>query len=297
MLDVKMQRFLKQSYRRGLGEIHRRSTESMRRFLVPARTLDLPVKFKDIHLEGARIRHFSPNKQSQTLQGVVYLPANGFFIDRLGLNDEFCYYLCNRLNMQVYAIYHRLVPEFPFPHYIEDCYHAVKHVYSQPFRFNRQEKTMFLWAESSGATIGLSLAHLFKQQNLDIFKKLTIFYPMTDLATPYPSKTQFGHGYAMDAPFIHWMSERMFNKPQDKAHVLASPALWPELQGLPPMHLSIAGYDYFKDEGLAYANRFCEHNHAQITQYNSMIHGFLRFFPKHPVTLKAFEKACKVIEA
>lgn len=297
-LDIKMERFLKQSYKRGLGDIHTLSTQNMRNFLLPSRPLSLSIISQDyLSTWGCKIRCYHPNNHpNQPKRAVFYLPANGFFIDRLGLNDEFCYFLANRLNRHVFAIYHRLVPEFKFPAYIWDTYHTILELFKNSSFYNFISEDIVLWGESSGASIGLTCQHLLKKNQLSIFSKQVIFYPMTDLLTPFDSKRRFGQGFAMDAPFIEWMATRMLKTPQERSNPLVSPNLFQEFENLPSSLMIFSGFDYFKDEGLDYAQKLkAAKVPLEMKIYTQMIHGFLRFFPKHPVTLEAFEYACNYI--
>lgn len=297
-LDSKMQRFLKQSYKRGLGNIHNLSTKKMRDFLIPARSLHYPVKFKDHYCDnGCVVRQYYPNKNPHHVKpAVIYLPANGFFIDRLGLNDDFCYLLANELNQHVLAIYPPLVPEYRFPKYVVSTYETMLEIYHQPLKYLVDPKSLCFWGESSGANIGLSCNHMLKEYNLSIFKHQIIFYPMTDAITPFKSKQQFGYGYAMDAKFVEWILSRVCGKNQQKAHPMLSPNLFKDFSNMPPSTVLLAGYDYFKDEGLSYAHKLkSAGNRTQIKIFPSMIHGFMRFFPKHEITWDAFNYACNEI--
>lgn len=295
-LDYKMQRFLKQAYKRGLGNIHTYSTDKMRALFQPhVQLTNLDIRFKDhIARNGCTFREFSPNHViDPTMPAVIYLPGNAYFMKRMNFNDVFCYYLANQLKAPVFAIYHRLAPEYPFPYFVYDALEVVMDIHKQYTRYGLQQDKFILWGESSGGNIGLSISHLLKDFYHPLFLHQVLFYPMTDLATPYPSKAQFANGYSMDATFVDWIIDKMLTKPQDRSNPVISPCLHQQFEGIPESTFILAGYDYFKDEAIAYADKL---KHAGVTTtvkiYTSMIHGFLRFFPKHEVIQNAFHFAC-----
>lgn len=299
-LDPTIKRLITKAYLNGFGDIHEFSPEQMRRYLSHPKLKVEQASYQDFTTNDALIlRCYTPTHASskQFLPAVIYISATAFVIDRLDASNDYCSLLANTLGMKVLNIAHRLAPEHKFPRFLTDCIESIEWIYQQANHLQIIQDQIAIWGESSGASIAASTTHVFRDKATPILKHQTLFYPMVDLVTPFPSKERYSQGYMLDKAFIQWLDNRGFHPEQNRADPLASPLLSSNFTDLPPLTLILAEFDPLHDEGEAYGQKCHEAKVPVIVKkYQGMIHGFMRFYQKISAAQEALIFACDALK-
>lgn len=243
---------------------------------------------------GITLRCYTPHGTAPdlTLPVMIYLSATAFVLDRLEASNDYCSLLANTLKMRLINIAHRLAPEHKFPQFLYDCLDSIYWIADNAHLLNIDPHKISLWGESSGGSIAATCTHILRDQNKPLIAHQTLFYPMVDLVTPFPSKEKYAHGYMLDRKFIQWLDSQGFTPEQNRACPLASPLLSSNFQNLPPATIILAEYDPLHDEGLAYAEKLSNAGvSVALKKFDGTIHGFMRFYPKIEASVKALEFA------
>lgn len=295
-IDPTLNRLIKKAYLNGFGDIHHFSADKMRQYLTHPRLKDSQANYQDyLTSNEIPLRCYSPNHDTgdHPLGVVIYLSATAFIMDRLDASNDYCQLLANKLNMRVINIAHRLAPEHKFPGFLHDCLQSIEWIAQEANRLNIDPDNIALWGESSGASIAATCTHVFRDQGRQLIRSQTLFYPMVDLVTSFPSREKYAYGYMLDKSFIAWLDSQGFTAEQDRACPLASPLLSKNFHDLPPATIILAEYDPLHDEGLAYAKKLKEAGvEVALKQFDGTIHGFMRFYPKIQASIDALEFAC-----
>ncbi|MBS0290732.1 MAG: alpha/beta hydrolase [Proteobacteria bacterium] len=299
-LDPTLKRLVTIAYLNGFGQIHQLTPEQIRLYLSHPKLKITPAHFKDVHTDEAlQLRCYTPSHLSdKTLPAVIYLSATAFVLDRLDASNDYCSLLANNLGMKIINIAHRLAPEHKFPQFLYDCLNSIKWISHHGAMLQIDSDKLSIWGESSGASIAATCTHLLRDEaKPNLLKYQTLFYPMVDLVTPFPSKETFGYGYMLDKPFIAWLDAKGFHPEQNRACPLVSPLLASSFANLPPATIITAECDPLRDEGEAYAQKLIDNQVVVKTQrFDGMIHGFMRFYPKVKASQSALTFACNALK-
>ncbi len=102
-----------------------------------------------------------------------------------------------------------------------------------------------------------------------------LIYPATLALANTASSHRFAEGYFLHRQTMTWFSNQ-YIKDQDPRDPGISPLLAPDLNGVAPAYVMVAGHDPLRDEGVAYANRLKQAGvPATLVEYPGQIHGFI----------------------
>lgn len=299
-LDPVIKRLITKAYLNGYGDIHHLTPEQMRMYLSHPKLKVAQASYQDFYTNDALVlRCYTPAGGTATdpLPAVIYVSATAFVIDRLDASNDYCSLLANNLNMKIINVAHRLAPEHKFPRFLDDCLASIYWVAEQAEKLSILKNKIAIWGESSGASIAATCTHLLRDERNNLLKHQTLFYPMVDLVTPFPSKETYGQGYMLDKPFIKWLDDRGFHPEQDRADPRASPLFFKDFTRLPPATLITAEYDPLRDEGEAYSEKLQSAGvRVKALRYDGMIHGFMRFYAKVNAAQLALQFAVKQLQ-
>jgi acetyl esterase/lipase len=80
-----------------------------------------------------------------------------------------------------------------------------------------------------------------------------LIYPSVDWTATGGSMVSCADSFPLDAPMMTWFRHHYLNSEDEARDVRVSPALEPDLRGLPPALIYTAGHDPLLDQGRDYA--------------------------------------------
>ena len=233
---------------------------------------------RDFELPGEaaalRARHYAPTTDSREL--LVYLHGGGFVIGDLETHDEPCRLLCLHARTHVLSVEYSLAPERPFPAGLDDALAALRWAQSNAETFGADPARVSIGGDSAGGNLAAVAAQLTARDRPP-FAQLLI-YPATDaVKEERPSKKLFGRGFFLartdcDAFFDHYAEGTGTSREDPRV----SPLRAGDLSGLAPALVVVAGFDYLRDEGDAYARGLQEAGVlVEWRRFTSLGHGFI----------------------
>lgn len=150
----------------------------------------LSIKGKEVWLkqEGQEIRAlFYPSKRKNA-PVLVNLHGGGFIYGAPEYEDEYCHFMNQEMDINIFNVEYRLAPEFPYPAAIHDAYRAVMAIYQNADEFSLDRNRIFIGGDSAGASLATVVCYLLKEKsNIKIMAQI-LFYPCVDMVTPLEEK-------------------------------------------------------------------------------------------------------------
>lgn len=282
-LDPVLKRYLSHLYAKGFGEIHRYTIEKLRPTLTYPPLKPHNALYTDLFTSGGlMLRAFSPTTDpTACLPGVLFVCGTAFLVDRQDASINYCSFLANKLRMRLFNMVPRLAPEHKLDQMVHDCVQNVEWLCQQAHSLGIDPEKIAIWGESSGGSIAASATHLLRDQDKNILKHQTLFYPKTDYATLYPSQTEYAFGYMLDRTFTEKIMANIFSVEHNPADPIFSPINSTNFKQLPPATLITAECDPLRDEGESYVKKLQDAGiPVTFKRYAGMIHGFAQFHEK-----------------
>ncbi len=225
---------------------------------------------------------------------VVYFHGGGWVLGSLASHDSPCRFIATHADVSVLAVDYRLAPEHPFPAAVDDARAAFEYAVSQAAAWGHDPTRIAVCGDSAGGNLAAVVS--LDLRDADVRPALQVlFFPVTDLTSRHDSYAEFADGYFLTAKQMEWYSERYVGD-ADPADPRISPLLAPDLSGLPPAYVAVAGFDVLRDEGIAYANRLAEAgNQVALRRHSGLIHAFVNSTGVGRASREAVLEACGAI--
>ena len=221
---------------------------------------------------------------------LVFLHGGGFVLGDLESSRTAVNGLVRR-GIPVLTVDYRLAPEHPFPAALLDVQATLRWAAG---RVPELDATgLAVGGDSAGGTLATAASILARDRGGVDLDHQVLCYPMvrSPVEPTTDSLEENARGYLLETRAIEWFADQYVDRPVDHRNGYAWPSLVGALEGLPPATVVTAGFDPLRDEGIAYADRLREAgvpvDHAH---YPAMIHGFLDFGDRLPVTGECLDR-------
>jgi acetyl esterase len=205
--------------------------------------------------EGAlpvRVLLYRPNDATGTLPLIVAIHGGAFAMraDHFPANDA-------RLAMHgalVVSVDYRIVPEFPFPSGVEDCYAALCWAVTE---LDIDPERVVVTGASAGGALAAAVALMARDRVGPAISYQALVIPVLDDRCTTPSMGQFVEAPLFGGRQAKAMWDVYLGGTSDRSDVscYAAPARAQTLTGLPPAFIQVSGLDPLRDEGIEYALR------------------------------------------
>jgi acetyl esterase len=223
-----------------------------------------------IPVSGSTItaRRYRPTAEEPRAR-IVYFHGGGWVFGTLDGFDPVCRELAVAANAEVVSIDYRLAPEHPFPGPVEDAFAALRALAADGL-------PLAVMGDSAGANLAAACALLAGQERGPAIDLQVLVYPIVDHDFERPSYGEFGGGgFLLSRADMEWYWRHYAPDLADRTNSLASPLRAPDLSGLPPAMILVAGCDPLRDEGLAYAEALKAAGvDVELQVFPDMTHGF-----------------------
>ena len=209
---------------------------------------------------------------------LMWLHGGGFTIGSLKSYDAVCRTLCAQGEVAVLSIDYRLAPEHKFPTAAMDALSAYQWLLAHAADYGLDAKQIIIGGDSAGGT--LSAATCLQARDLGLPQPLLqlLIYPGTCGFGETPAYQTYASGYRLTKPIIDWFFGHYLNSDVDRRDIRFAPLYAESHADLAPAWIAIAEYDPLADDGRLYADKLnAADTHAQLVQYDGVIHGFLNF--------------------
>ncbi|MEV8881816.1 alpha/beta hydrolase [Mesorhizobium ciceri] len=207
---------------------------------------------------------------------LLYLHGGGWVIGNLDSHDEICRLMANLGNAVIVCPDYRLAPEHKFPAGLEDCLATLRFMAENAVDLGIDKVRIGVAGDSAGGNLAAVLALLARDGLAPPLATQILIYPNTDARQTSDSYRRFGDGFGLTATTMAWFRDHYVRTPDDIMDWRVSPLLAPDLAGVAPAFVGLAGCDILADEGAAYAACLQAAGVPVILrQWPGQIHGFV----------------------
>jgi acetyl esterase len=206
---------------------------------------------------------------------IVWLHGGGFVIGSLDSHDGICRELALNSEAIVVSVGYRLAPEHPHPAAIEDAFTALQWVAANAASIGGDPERLAVAGDSAGGNLAAVCAILARDNGGPGLVRQILIYPVTAPAPDAESHRLFAENYLLTRRSILWFHQHHTGGQDHSADFRFAPLIAPDLSGLAPALVIVAGYDPLRDEGIAYAHRLKDAgNPVDLLCFDGMVHGF-----------------------
>lgn len=234
---------------------------------------------------GVPIRVYRPNHQPSKLPALLWIHGGGYVMGDIEQDDRLMKQLVKRIGCVAVSVDYRLAPEHPFPAPVEDCYAALKWLFSHADELGVER--IAIGGASGGGGLAAGLALMARDRGEEQIAFQLLIYPMIDDRNVTPAS------HAITDPRV-WNRES--NRLGWKAYLgrdgggadvspYAAATRASDLRNLPPAYIPVGALDLFVDENIEYAQRLIQAGvPTELHVYPGAYHGFDLFAPSAAVS-------------
>ncbi|HZQ84733.1 MAG TPA: alpha/beta hydrolase [Acidimicrobiales bacterium] len=188
------------------------------------------------------------------LPALVYFHGGGWILGSAMQTDVICRRLADVTGSVVASVDYRLAPEHPVPGPAEDCYEALAWVVANAEALAIDPSDVAVGGQSAGGNLAAAVALMCRDRGGPALVAQWLDVPGLDLTVPEDEAVvSFGQGFGLNVRDVH-KTVALYLGGADPTHAYTSPLLAPDLSGLPPATITVAGCDMLRDQGRRYAD-------------------------------------------
>lgn len=204
---------------------------------------------------------------------VVFFHGGGWVICSLTTHDNVARAICRDADAIVVSVDYRMAPEHPFPTAPNDAFAATKWVAANAASFGGDASRLAVCGDSAGGNLSAIVTQLARDAGGPAVTFAALIYPAVDMTFEGGSMDENGKGYFLEHESMMWFMDHYLDE-GDRSHLLASPALHPDLSNLPPCFIATCEFDPLRDEGEAYGAALRANGvAAEVKRYDGLIHA------------------------
>ena len=224
---------------------------------------------------------------------LLYFFGGGWVLGSLDAAAPTARNLADLAELTVVAVGYRRAPEHRFPAAVDDCVAATRWLAAHGDSLGIDVTRIAVGGASAGGT----LAAVVAQQVSTVSFQLLV-YPVVAYRSGTRSLAEAGDPYFLDEAALEWAWSNYLPGGADPDDPRISPLRAPDLHGVPPAFVLVAGHDPLHDEGLAYAERLAASGvSVEVADYPTMAHGFFSMLGVVDSAAEAQARAARALRA
>jgi len=231
--------------------------------------------------EGApdiRVLVYLPKNVSTPTPGLLWIHGGGYVLGNADQADPQVKSMVAEIGCAAVAVDYRLAPETPHPGPVEDCYAALKWLYTNASELGVDATRIAIGGDSAGGGLTACLALLTRDRGEVPLVFQLLIYPMLDDRTvtttdPHPYTGEYVWTAASNR--FGWASLLGKEPGSPDVSPYAAAARAEQLEGLPAAFIGVGTLDLFLEEDIEYARRLIRAGvPTELHVYPGAFHGF-----------------------
>lgn len=225
-----------------------------------------------------RVLVYRPKNAAHPLPALLWIHGGGYVIGSADQDDLNVKTMVDQVGCAAVSVDYRLAPETPFPGPVEDCYAALKWLYTQADELGVDGNRIAIGGASAGGGLSAGLGLLARDRGEVPLAFQLLIYPQLDDRTvtttdPHPYTGEFI--WTSDANRFGWQSLLGQEPGSPGVSPYAAAARAEDVAGLPPTYICVGALDLFLEEDIEYARRLMRAGvPTELHVYPAAYHGF-----------------------
>ncbi|MGH3674289.1 MAG: alpha/beta hydrolase [Mycobacterium sp.] len=272
--------------------------------LMPAERLpDLRIENRHLNIaspDGVGVRIYWPPEdpeRSGPPPVLMFFHGGRFVVGDLDTHDAAARRHAVGAGAVVVSVDYRLAPEHPYPAAIDDAWAATCWTVDNAWGLGADPARLAVAGDSAGGTIAAVVTQLARDADGPPMMFQLLWYPAPMRDHSLPSYTENA-----DAPVLDRATLELFGlwyagdiDPDHQPPKLA-PGRNPNLAGLPPAYIAVAGHDPVRDEGVQYAELLAAAGvPVEFDRAVTLVHGFVSFASIVPAASEAVDRGLSAV--
>ncbi len=231
--------------------------------------------------EGApdvRVLVYLPTSVQDAVPALLWIHGGGYIMGSADAEDPTIKNMLSALGCAAVAVDYRLAPETPHPGPVEDCYAALKWLFTHAGELGIDPQRIAVGGSSAGGGLAAALALLARDRGEVPLAFQFLLAPMLDdrtctLTDPHPYTGEFI--WTPEANRFGWRALLGQEPGGPDVSPYAAAARAEHLEGLPATFLYVGALDLVLEEDLEYARRLMRAGvPTELHVYPGTYHGF-----------------------
>lgn len=260
-------------------------------------TSEIIVSCEELRLyeHPTKLWKYEPNQvHARPRPCFLHVHGGGFFAGEPTGRDNLLRYVASRADAVVFDLDYSLSPEVKFPHAVEETHAAIRHIHDHAQQYGIDPTRIVVGGGSGGATLTAAATLLEKKRGTAMIAHQVLMAP----AVLFGRTTPPGYHWASDDFVVDDSTREQVGRIVDPAKdrglkimsdayrgsattddPLISPALAPDLSGLPPALVMTSEMDSLRPQGEYYAARLEQAGvPVRALRYRGIMHASAALF-------------------
>jgi len=226
---------------------------------------------------------------------LLYLHGGGFTIGSVDTHDILCRELAALAGCSVLSLGYRLAPEHRFPVAVDDTWDALQWLADRRATLGlRADEPIAVGGDSAGGTLAAVAALHARDIGLPLALQL-LFYPGTAARQDSASHRRYHQGLVLEPAHIEYFFGHYIALDLREDWRFA-PLNAPDVDGVAPAWIGLAGCDPLFDDGIAYADRLRAAGVAvELEVWPGVTHEFIKMGRALPEARQAHAAAARAL--
>jgi acetyl esterase/lipase len=206
---------------------------------------------------AVKVRVYRPQKTATLLPAMLWIHGGGYMLGDIDQDDYSTRLFCRNCECAVVSVEYRLAPECPYPGPLEDCYAALKWLWTEAAQLKIDSSRIAVGGGSAGGGLAAGLSILARDRaEVKVMFQLLI-YPMIDDPIILPPATNLPDAlfWTRASNLIGWRSYLGCQPGGTGISCYAAPYRLTDMGGLPDAYIATGDIDLFAKEDIDYARR------------------------------------------
>ncbi len=225
-----------------------------------------------------RVLVYLPTSMQEVVSALLLLHGGGYIMGSADTEDVMSKSIVSAIGCAVVAVDYRLAPETPHPGPVEDCYAALKWLFTHADELGIDPNRLAVGGSSAGGGLAAALALLARDREEVPLVFQFLLAPMLDdrtctMAKPHPYTGEFI--WTPETNCFGWTSLLGREPGGPDVSPYAAAARAEHLEGLPATFINVGALDLFVEEDMEYARRLMRAGvPTELHIYPGAYHGF-----------------------